>query len=592
MESNFAMDANDILAVNAGLHGEQRHRNAGRSSSARSRNQSSGKSGTTLNTDNASEDAPLLGDTGRLRRQSAVSAAGSEPPVWFGTAEIQHLPWWKRPSIWWMIPNFLLFTLAFGGIVVPKLNLIVDLICNDYWEEQAINDPSGLVPPIDGDRCRNDAISARTALFILYGGLATGILSAFTGPMLGAASDRYGRKPVMVLTAFGALGGEVLTILAAKYPDTVDVNWILLGYAIDGICGSMVLGMAIAQSYATDCTPPQKRNVAFGYFHACLFGGIAIGPVAAGYIIKKTGSVLMVFYIALGCHVVFMLFILFIVPESLSKSRQETARERHRMEMEAMGPAGDWINQLRSISPFAPLKVLYPTGPGSSSGVRRNLLLLAATDMIMFSIAMGSMGVVILYVRQQFGWKDWESGKYVSIVSACRVFCLLVLLPLVTRLIRGKQGTSKQRNSGSDTFDLAVIRVAILFDMLGYLGYTLVRQGDLFIASGAIASIGGIGSPALGSALTKHVPPDRVGQLLGATGLLHAISRVIGPTIFNGIYSATVANYRQTVFVCLTATFALAFLSSWFVKPHVYLEDLELDGSPSRRPSTLEEEAS
>jgi MFS family permease len=90
----------------------------------------------------------------------------------------------------------------------------------------------------------------------------------------------------------------------------------------------------------------------------------------------------------------------------------------------------------------------------------------------------------------------------------------------------------------------------------------------VFILSGAVAALGGIGSPAIGSALTKHVPPDRVGQLLGATGLLHAFARVLGPTIFNGIYSATVGNFRQTVFVCLTATFGAALVLSWFIRPH------------------------
>lgn len=124
------------------------------------------------------------------------------------------------------------------------------------------------------------------------------------------------------------------------------------------------------------------------------------------------------------------------------------------------------------------------------------------------------------------------------------------------------------RSSGSDLFDLSIIRAAIFFDMAGFLGYALVRKGELFALSGAIAAIGGIGSPTLGAALTKHVPQDQVGQLLGATGLLHAVARVMGPTIFNGIYSATVGAYRQTVFVCLAATFGTAFLCSWFIRPH------------------------
>lgn len=330
-----------------------------------------------------------------------------------------------------------------------------------------------------------------------------------------------------------------------------------------------------AHSYTTDCTPPQKRNVAFGYFHACLFTGIAIGPLLSAYLIKvrepivgKTDAVLTIFYIALACHGIFILFLLLVIPESLSMERQEAARLRHRQEKESQGPNRDFINQLRNINLLEPLKILYPTGPGSSPALRRNLVLLAATDTIVFSVALGAGGVITLYVRRQFDWQEWETSKYVSIVNICRVFGLLVILPLVTRLARGKQGTSQQANSGSDKFDLGIIRVAILFDVLGYLGYSLSRDGNMFILSGAVASFGGMGSPALGSSLTKHVPPDRVGQLLGAMGLLHAFARIIGPIIFNGIYSRTVYNFRQTVFVCLTATFGLAVLCSWFVRPH------------------------
>jgi sugar phosphate permease len=144
----------------------------------------------------------------------------------------------------------------------------------------------------------------------------------------------------------------------------------------------------------------------------------------------------------------------------------------------------------------------------------------------------------------------------------------LVILPLLTRIFRGKDAHKRMRSSGSDLFDLSIIRAAIFFDMMGYLGFVLARRGEIFALSGALAAVGGIGNPTLGAALTKHVPQDKVGQLLGATGLLHAFARVIGPTIFNGIYSATVGSFRQTVFVTLCATFGLAFLCSWFVRPH------------------------
>jgi MFS family permease len=451
----------------------------------------------------------------------------------------------------------------------------MDLVCTEYYATGHHPMTNPMSPGQKPDKCQNDDVSSRSSLFLLYGSLCSGILSAITSPKLGALSDRYGRKKFMIFNTIGALFGEVLTILAAKYPETVHVNWILVGYCIEGISGSFIVGMAVAHSYASDCTSPQKRTEAFSYFHACLFAGIAIGPALSGYIIEArqkyvghTEAVLLVFYIALAAHLMFIACLAFLIPESLTQARQEAARQRHREDLEKMGPAADWINQLRHLNLFKPLEILWPTGPGSSSAVRWNLALLAATDTIMFSVAMGAMGVLLVYTRRQFGWHELETGRFASIVNASRVFALLVILPLLTRIFRGRNGHTRTRNSGSDLFDLSIIRVAIFFDMMGYLGFILARKGELFALSGALAAVGGIGNPTLGAALTKHVPQDKVGQLLGATGLLHAFARVIGPTIFNGIYSATVGSYRQTVFVTLCATFGLAFVCSWFVRPH------------------------
>ena len=154
----------------------------------------------------------------------------------------------------------------------------------------------------------------------------------------------------------------------------------------------------------------------------------------------------------------------------------------------------------------------------------------------------------------------------------------MILLPILTRIFRGPASKIRNKNkSGSDNVDLYIIRSAILFDMLGYIGYATVRNGSLFILSGALAAVGGMGSPTLSSAMTKHVPPDRTGQMLGAMGLLHALARVIAPTVFNFIYSETVGKFTQTVFVCLAATFGVAFVLSWGIKAGVHWDEKEVE---------------
>jgi MFS family permease len=475
----------------------------------------------------------------------------------------------------WLLFPFIFSALAFGGILVPKVNLILALICREYFSEAKISpNPasmafSALAFSGDADEaCRIPEVQERVSAFILQGSLISGILAAIVAPKLGALSDRFGRKPIMCITNLGMLLGEVLTILAAKRPESFPVKWLLLGYFFDGLCGSFIASMSLSNSYATDCTPPQDRNVVFGYFHGGLFTGIALGPLLAGYLVKWTGDNIFMFYVALGCHLWFLAFLLLFVPESLPKARMVSAQEKHAREMEAYAGSG-WLQRLRSYNLFAPLKILYPTGPGSSPAVRRNLMLLASVDTIIFGVAMGAMSIIIIYSNYMFDWKTYEQSIFMTVVNTSRVFVLLVVLPGVTRLYRGRPGRrgSRPASQYADTFDLTILRVGIFFDALGFLGYTLSKQGGWFMASGALAAVGGMGSPTLQAAQTKHVPADRIGQLLGAMGLLHAVARVVAPLIFNVIYMATVKTMPQTVFIVLTAMFGLAFIVCLFVKP-------------------------
>ena len=452
-------------------------------------------------------------------------------------------------------------------------------MCKEYFAEKSLHDPTFHMMPVmlgsDNPQCRIPEVQSLVSKFTLYCNLVVGLLSAFSTPMLGTLSDRYGRKLTISITVLGLVLCEAVIVVVARCPDTISVYWILLGYAIDGLAGSFTAAMALSYAYASDCTVPDKRHVVFGYYQATLFAGIAFGPIIAGYIVKATGQLLSIFYIALGAHGLFLLFLVFVVPESLTKERQLRARQKKissSSEDEQRMPSSWSSSLLKPLSlvtnVFQPLTILWPTGEGTKPAVRHNLVLLAAVDTTMFGVAMGSLTVVLIYVEYVFGWGTLEKSALVSITNICRVIMLVVIMPVVSRILRGPRSGSVQKLSGCDNIDLGFIRTAIAFDLLGYIGYSTVTNGNLFILCGAIASLGGMGSPTLQAALTKHVPPDRTGQVLGAVGLLHASARVVAPTVFNLIYAKTVGKFTQTVFVCLAATFGLAFILSWFIKPH------------------------
>ena len=466
--------------------------------------------------------------------------------------------------------------MSFGGTIVIKINIILSLICRNYLDGRAMKDRTFQSLPVlvgsENPQCQIPEVQALVSKFTLYGSLISGILSAFTSPKLGAMSDRYGRTRMMALSTGCMLISEALFILVATYPEMISINLLLVGYLFDGLGGSFIAVMAISYAFASDCTPPEKRNVVFGYYQGCLFGGMALGPLFSGYIVKATGSLLSIFYIALGCHLLFFLHLLLVVPESLTKERQLAARKKVEpagsVEDHGSGLSSQARRALKSTNLFAPLAIFWNVEPGADPAVRRNLLFIAAVDTTMFGVAMGAMTVILIYSEFMFGWGNFETNVYLSVVSTCRVLVLFIILPIAIRILRGPHRKAVHKTAGCDEIDLGIIRLAILFDVLSYVGFSTVRTGTLFLVCGTLSAIGGMGSPTLQSALTKHVPPDRTGQVLGAMGLLHAAARVLAPVVFNLIYAETVGKFTQTVFVCLAATWGVAFILSLCIKPN------------------------
>lgn len=477
-----------------------------------------------------------------------------------------------------MIPPLLPFTIAMGGMAVPRVNLILSLICRDYFAEQSSGNPNFTYLPVvfgeDNAQCQIPAVQRRVARFQLYLMLISGVLAAIINPQLGNWSDQYGRKRIMAMSALGFLISEIFTLAVAIKAEDAPLYLLLIGAVFDGLAGSLTGSLALIHSYATDCSPPERRNVIFGYFHGVLFTGIAIGPYLFGFIIKQTGKVTIVFYAVLGCHLFFFLMLVFVIPESVSKKRQLLAREKYRAVVQKDGRLAAWYH-VKPSKLFLPLAILYPKveNPNIPSakrrsitrGVRRNLVLLACIDFLMFGVAMGTMQILVIYAEYMYHWGNYESSIFVSLVNSTRVITLLVFLPLLTRMFRGPE-SQNQGNTGADTLDLMIIRLSILFDLLGYIGYITARADIPMLLSGMVTALGGMGPPSLQSAITKHVPADRTGQILGASGLLHALARILAPLLFNSIYERTIGRFDQAVFVCLASFFGLSFILSWFVR--------------------------
>ncbi|KAJ8611504.1 hypothetical protein MRB53_037911 [Persea americana] len=423
----------------------------------------------------ATEEDRLLGDSEDEGANDATHG-GADGSQWPGFKDFEHLPAWRRPSVFWLLPPFFLFTLAYGGIIVPKVNLIIELICRDYYAEQANLDPNFHYLPIlfgqPNEQCNATGVQKRVTLFALAGNLISGTLAAITSPKIGALSDRYGRTRMLIITSGGALTAEILTIVAGTHPETFPVGWLYVGFVLDGLCGSFTAAMALAGCYATDCTPPGKRNAAFGYFHGCLFTGIAVGPIIAGAIVRASGSLVIPFWLALGAHIIFVSFLAFVIPESLSKRRQHEARKLRSQEMS---------------------KWRLTKGTWSHSRTLNQHLRAAQGPLARRARHLGGTAPQHDPPREH----RHDNSAFTSAVNASRVLVLFVLLPSLIRIFRGPLSPDAlkrpHRQRGCDAVDLGLIRVAIIFDTIGFAGYALVRSGPLFILSGVSGEYWGNG---------------------------------------------------------------------------------------------------
>ncbi|KAI3580704.1 hypothetical protein IWW34DRAFT_431158 [Fusarium oxysporum f. sp. albedinis] len=156
--------------------------------------------------------------------------------------------------------------------------MIFDLVCRQCLADQKLlnldNTFNAILLGSENPQRKIPEVQKNAATFMLIMNLITGFLSAIVTPKLGHLSDRCGRTRLMALASCGGLVADFIAI------------------------------------------------------YACMFTGLAFGPLLPGYFVKWTDSLLSIFYGVLGCNSMFVIIIGFIIPESLSKKKQLLAREK------------------------------------------------------------------------------------------------------------------------------------------------------------------------------------------------------------------------------------------------------------------------
>ncbi|KAK9247606.1 major facilitator superfamily domain-containing protein [Lipomyces tetrasporus] len=504
---------------------------------------------------------------------------------------------WNSPTIYHLLVPFTLFTIAFGGNLAPKINIILTLVCREYYaKQQGMLEPavalwaerlagSDVVRAFDGDVdeiCQVAKVHATASTVTMWVGLLTGLLGTFTSAWLGALSDRIGRRPVLMIGVLGPFLADLTIIIAARWSNLKSYNLYFLAAFFDGGTGSYILVVAMCHSYATDCTPPgNKRAAAFGLFHGVLFGGMAIGPTIASFMVSRTGNALTFFYVGLLLQIVFFLLVVFVIPESLSQARMLQARSAYRQQQRLAQHIADrpltFRTFVRRINFLRPLGAFWPND-GTKLVIKRNMVILAIMDALCVGNTMGEIMAGLMYAEFMFHWTSVETGYYITTVGFTRIVLLFILLPNILRALkayvdgyRRRSGTYLPENKifGATDTDIMLIRGSAGIALLAYAGFMLTNEPALFLVCGATGALSGALAPTMEAAISKHVPRQNTGMILGAVALMHSIARVVAPTIYLSIYSATVGWFPKAIFVAFLSSFGTIFAATFFIKRNI-----------------------
>ncbi|GER88484.1 tetracycline resistance MFS efflux pump [Dictyobacter vulcani] len=304
-------------------------------------------------------------------------------------------------------------------------------------------------------------------------------------PVLGGLSDRYGRRPVIVISLLIETISFVLTGLAGSLP------MLLVARFIGGLGASNI---GSAQAVVADVTPAAERAKGMGMIGAAIGMGFVIGP-ALGGILSPLGPTIP-FWTAAGIALINALLVLFLLPETRSLKQPLVDSE---------------TGESRSLNRF---NILWT---GWQRAVQLPLVLRLVGVNLLFTIAFTAMETIFpLFSQQKFGWSSTQNAYLFTYVG----FVVVVMQGgLVGRLVKR---WNEQKVMFAGLLLLAFGLVMLAFS--NYLALVLISVGLLSIGDGAI-------SPTISTLLSFASPAEAQGELLGLAQGIAGLGRIIGPLI-------------------------------------------------------------
>ncbi|HEY8400762.1 MAG TPA: TCR/Tet family MFS transporter [Cytophagaceae bacterium] len=311
---------------------------------------------------------------------------------------------------------------------------------------------------------------------------AFAIMQFVFSPIMGSLSDRFGRRPVLLLALLGLGLDYVFQALAPS------IFWLFLGRILAGITGA---SFTTATAYIADISEPEKRAQNFGIVGAAFGLGFIIGPFI-GAVFSEYGT-RVPFLVAAAFSLLNFIYGYFVLPESLSKENRR---------------AFDW-KRANPIGSLLQLKK-YPIIMG-----------LVGSLVLTYIAAHSVQSNWNFYTMFKFNWDNKLVGYSLSFVG----LVIAIVQGGLIRMIIPKLG---QYNS---------VYVGLILNTLGLLLFGLATQGWMMFVILIPYALGGICGPAIQGIISIQVPANEQGELQGALTSLMSVTSIIGPLIMNNLFA-------------------------------------------------------
>jgi MFS transporter, DHA1 family, tetracycline resistance protein len=323
-------------------------------------------------------------------------------------------------------------------------------------------------------------------------GFVWAAMQFLASPIVGALSDRFGRRPVVLLSNFG-LGLDYLVMALAP-----SVGWLFVGRAVSGITSS---SYSTATAYIADVTPPDQRAAKFGMLGAAFGLGFIIGP-AVGGVLGDIGLRLP-FYVAGALSLANAAYGFFILPESLPPGKRARV----------------------------PWHMANPLGSLSFLRAHPELLAMGATFFLYYIAHEVYPTLFVLYGDFRYGWSARQLGLTLALFGVGSTIASAFLIgPIVKRI-------------GERNAMLLGLSLGATSAMIVAFAYT----GAIFYASIPIASMGGLTTPSLMAIASRKASETEQGRLQGALGSLQGIAMMIAPLILSQIFAVSIQRGGRTL---------------------------------------------